>query len=89
MSVEILVSSEVANQRLTICESCPEYFFPARICSQCYCVMPIKTRLASANCPLDKWDNNEINNSIENQVSDNCCPPQNSPIVVTPPPNYE
>jgi len=42
-----------AARRWEICKSCPE--LALYVCRQCGCFMPIKTRLRSSNCPLQKW----------------------------------
>jgi hypothetical protein len=42
-----------AKRRWEICKECPELMM--YICKQCGCFMPAKTRLRSANCPLQKW----------------------------------
>lgn len=42
-------------ERIQICESCDKYIKLAKICSECKCFMPVKTRLRFASCPLGKW----------------------------------
>jgi len=42
-----------AERRIAICNACPEYRM--FICGKCGCMMPIKTRLRGASCPLNKW----------------------------------
>jgi hypothetical protein len=57
----ILVTEEQAQGRLDICLSC-EFFItqpegsiiPAR-CGKCGCGMKYKSRLAAAQCPINKW----------------------------------
>jgi hypothetical protein len=57
----ILVSEEQAQARLDICLQC-EFFItqaensiiPAR-CGKCGCGMKYKSRLAAAQCPINKW----------------------------------
>jgi len=48
-------SSYQRNRRLKICESCNKYISLTRQCKECLCVMPLKTRLKRAKCPLKKW----------------------------------
>jgi hypothetical protein len=47
---------EVISQgRMDICKGCPAYQPLMRRCSECGCVMPLKTLLANASCPQGKW----------------------------------
>ncbi len=43
----------VIAERLAICAACPE--FTGDRCKQCGCFMLPKSRLAAAQCPMDKW----------------------------------
>lgn len=45
--------SEIAKERLAICEKC-EFYINNR-CSKCGCYMAVKTHLKAANCPIGKW----------------------------------
>lgn len=47
------VSSELRNARMDICRGCPNLH--AGICSECGCVMSLKTTLINASCPIGKW----------------------------------
>ena len=42
-----------AQRRIAICNECPEYRL--FICGKCGCMMPLKTRIKGATCPLGKW----------------------------------
>jgi hypothetical protein len=44
-----------AERRLNICLACPELIQATKQCRQCGCFMKLKTRIASATCPLQKW----------------------------------
>lgn len=46
---------ELINKRMNICKECPE-LTKVRTCKKCGCFMPAKIRLASATCPLNKWN---------------------------------
>ena len=46
---------EVADARLSICQSCPEYIKSTHQCKKCGCIMNLKVKLAMASCPLGKW----------------------------------
>jgi sucrose-6-phosphate hydrolase SacC (GH32 family) len=48
-------SSEIQKERMAICEECPELFQLTKQCKECMCIMPLKTKLAEAECPLGKW----------------------------------
>jgi hypothetical protein len=48
------VSDGIAAERMAICEQCPE-LLPTKQCRQCGCIMPLKTKLEHATCPLNKW----------------------------------
>jgi hypothetical protein len=46
---------ETANRRMAICEECPRLFRATKQCKECGCLMNLKTKLAAAKCPIDKW----------------------------------
>lgn len=43
------------KKRMDICEECPLYQPLLHRCSDCGCIMPLKTKLADAYCPKGKW----------------------------------
>jgi hypothetical protein len=45
----------IAEQRLSICKSCPELISLTTQCKKCGCFMGLKTKLEKAACPLGKW----------------------------------
>jgi hypothetical protein len=47
--------TSLSKQRMSICQSCDQYAKVIRVCNECYCFMPLKTRLTSVTCPLGKW----------------------------------
>lgn len=67
----LLVPSEVKESRLSTCKACKHYVAKTQTCGTlikgkvvqhrkqkvrlCGCIMPIKTTLKSAYCPIDKW----------------------------------
>jgi len=51
-------SPQVAVDRLSICSSC-EFYKITTQCSKCGCFMPLKTKLAEAQCPVGKWGKEE------------------------------
>jgi hypothetical protein len=48
-------SSEVAEERYSICKACPELVKLTKQCKKCGCFMVAKTKLQGAVCPLGKW----------------------------------
>jgi len=42
-----------ALSRIKICRQCEHY--TAFICTQCGCLMPVKTKFKNSACPLNKW----------------------------------
>jgi hypothetical protein len=42
------------NQRMDICNSCDRLSI-LKFCKECHCLMPVKTYLSFAKCPLGKW----------------------------------
>jgi hypothetical protein len=49
------VSEDVQKRRWEICSSCVHLYQPTRNCRLCGCFMQVKTALASAKCPINKW----------------------------------
>jgi hypothetical protein len=49
------VNSAIQQERMAICDTCPELFQLTKQCKECMCIMPLKTKLAEAECPLGKW----------------------------------
>lgn len=45
----------VAQKRLEICRGCEHFIKLTQMCSHCGCIMPAKTLLNHADCPVDKW----------------------------------
>ena len=49
-----LVSHEVRQQRIEICEAC-EHLHRWKYCKLCWCFMPLKTHMTNVSCPIEKW----------------------------------
>jgi len=47
--------AELSSERMNICKHCEKYKKTLKQCSECGCFMPLKTRVAHAKCPLNKW----------------------------------
>ena len=48
-------TEEIANNRMQICQECPSLIKTTKQCKECGCIMPLKTKLSRAVCPLEKW----------------------------------
>ena len=44
----------IYNKRIETCKSC-EHINKYDICRICKCYLPIKARIDTENCPLNKW----------------------------------
>jgi hypothetical protein len=53
-SFKIFSSEELSNKRYNICKTCSNFKFG--FCKKCGCLMVAKTKLLSATCPVDKWE---------------------------------
>ena len=47
--------SQLTEERIKVCEECPEFRRMLRQCSVCNCFMDLKTKFLLAACPIDKW----------------------------------
>ena len=56
------LKTDEAYERVKICESCDKYIKLAKICSECKCFVPAKSRLRYATCPLEKWSKKDVSN---------------------------
>ena len=48
-------SDDVAETRMSICNSCPELIRLTKQCRKCGCMMNAKTKLLQETCPIGKW----------------------------------
>lgn len=55
LNSENYTSQETADQRLGICNNCPEFVKVTSQCRKCGCIMSLKTKLEKAECPIGKW----------------------------------
>jgi hypothetical protein len=49
------VTEDVIQSRLAICRECDRFIKATQQCRECGCIMPLKTRLSNASCPIEKW----------------------------------
>ena len=59
LSSDNYTNTETRNARYEICRGCERFFKPTRVCKECGCVMPLKTWLKDAECPIGKWGRTE------------------------------
>lgn len=52
----LLVPDSVQETRYNTCLNCDKFYSLLKTCQLCHCVMPLKTKLAMASCPIKKWD---------------------------------
>jgi len=52
---QMYVLTEVAESRMSICQSCEHLIKPVNTCSKCGCFMNLKTKLKGVECPIKKW----------------------------------
>jgi len=51
---KFMANEELQEQRYNTCKKC-EKFTKLKTCQECGCIMPLKVKIASAECPLKKW----------------------------------
>ena len=49
------IDQDSISARLEICNQCEKFISVTKQCRECGCIMPLKARLNTANCPLGKW----------------------------------
>jgi hypothetical protein len=50
------VSEEIKELRMDACRNCEFFVKLTQQCTKCGCIMPAKTSLPHASCPIGKWD---------------------------------
>lgn len=48
-------TSDIAEERMSICLECPFLIQATKTCKKCGCFMAAKTKLEKAECPIGKW----------------------------------
>lgn len=51
----IVTPEKEQKLRYAICNICPEFNVISKRCKSCGCYMPLKTKLAAANCKKNFW----------------------------------
>jgi hypothetical protein len=49
-------TEEMKSKRMEICRGCEFFISLTQQCKKCGCIMPAKTSLAEAVCPIHKWE---------------------------------
>lgn len=52
----VMVTEDVYNTRMSICNGCEFFRKEDKRCSQCGCFMEAKTRFKKTYCPIHKWE---------------------------------
>lgn len=55
----VITDQSVIDKRMEICNSCEFLIKATKQCKKCGCLMPMKTKLANAGCPINKWEKHE------------------------------
>lgn len=50
-----MVTEEVKNRRLVVCQNCPRFKHLTSQCEACGCYMPAKASLVRGHCPENRW----------------------------------
>lgn len=53
-SLGVLANEQLQTERYNICKTC-DSLTTLKTCRECGCIMPLKVKLATARCPLEKW----------------------------------
>ena len=73
---EVFVSPEVQKERLVICSECNYLERSTARCTECGCFVELKSRAATENCPMGKWENGLRNREeLKMKSSDVLSPP--------------
>lgn len=55
LTSNLVVVKEVYNERMNICKSCDSYLKLSHQCRECGCIMNMKAKFRTSECPLGKW----------------------------------
>ena len=47
--------TEIATERITLCNSCDSLYKPTNQCKHCGCFVVAKVQFAASSCPINKW----------------------------------
>lgn len=54
------VKDDIKQKRMAICRDCEFFVSLTQICTKCGCIMPAKTSLPNAWCPIHKWEQEDV-----------------------------
>jgi hypothetical protein len=57
------VEEVLQKERMSICRACPMFISATGQCKKCGCIMELKTKLAHAECPIEKWSAVDFGNN--------------------------
>ena len=49
-----------AKERYNICKNCDSFIKMTKVCKECWCFLPAKTKILQEKCPLDKWTRQQL-----------------------------
>ena len=52
----MLHDQDIIDKRLSMCYDCEHFISATNQCKECGCFMKVKTKLATARCPIGKWE---------------------------------
>ena len=52
----LLHAQDIIDKRWDECQKCEFLLKPTNNCKKCGCFMAVKTRVATASCPIGKWN---------------------------------
>jgi hypothetical protein len=56
---------KISEERLSVCKSCVHIDLARMKCRKCGCFMEYKSLLMDAECPIDKWNEIPLTDSLE------------------------
>jgi|DEB0MinimDraft_6_1074348.scaffolds.fasta_scaffold00207_3 hypothetical protein len=55
LKADILCNEEEHKARVETCLKCEHYSKEMQMCKQCWCIVPLKTKVKGFHCPVNKW----------------------------------
>lgn len=55
MALNYIVSDELYKSRMATCNDCDNLSKTLKMCSECNCLMSVKSKFAQFFCPISKW----------------------------------
>ena len=52
----LIHDQDIIDKRFAECQGCEHFVKPTSQCKKCGCFMKVKTRIATAACPIGKWE---------------------------------